>query len=86
VEETVEGWMAVEEAIVGGIVYRLLPHILKEHLKALAPSCIEMDIGAKSQFEKYRHLQKGITIVEEIGYREAIRLYSKDPAAFRKLL
>ena len=96
VEETVDDWMAVEEAIVGGIVYRLLPHILDEHLKDLAPSFIEMDIGAKSQFEKYRHLQKGITIVEtgnwlvtiveEIGYREAIRLYSKDPAAFRQLL
>jgi hypothetical protein len=86
VEETVEEWMAVEEAIVGGIVYRLLPHILDEHIKDLAPSYIEMDIVAKSQFEKYRHLQKGITIVEEIGYREAIRLYSKNPAAFRKLL
>jgi hypothetical protein len=86
VEETVEDWMAVEEAIVGGIVYRLLPHILEEHMKNLPASYIEMDIAAKSQFEKYRHLEKGITIVEEIGYREAIRLYSKDPAAFRGLL
>jgi hypothetical protein len=45
-----------------------------------------MDIAAKSQFEKYRHLEKGITLVQEIGYREAIRMYSKDPAAFRDLL
>jgi hypothetical protein len=82
----VEDWMAVEEAIVGGIVHRLLPHIMEEHIKTLPPSCIEMDIVTKSQFEKYRHLEKGITIVEEIGYREAIRLYAKDPAAFRDLL
>jgi hypothetical protein len=86
VKKIVEDWMAVEEAIVGGIVYRLLPHILEEHIEDLALSCIEMDIIAKSQFEKYRHLEKGITVVEKIGYREAIRMYSKDPAAFRDLL
>jgi hypothetical protein len=59
---------------------------LEEHITDLSLSFIEMDIIAKSQFEKYRHLEKGITIVEEIGYREAIRMYSKDPAAFRDLL
>ena len=85
-EKTVQDWMAVEEAIVGGIVYQLLPHILEEHFKDLSASHIEKDILAKRQFEKYRHLAKGITIVEEIGYREAIRMYSKDPAAFRDLL
>lgn len=86
VEKIVEDWMAVEEAIVGGIVYRLLPHILEEHIKDLPLSDIEMDISVKRQFEKYRHLEKGITLVEEIGYREAIRMYSKDPTAFRDLL
>jgi hypothetical protein len=86
VEEIVEDWMAVEEAIVGGIVNRLLPIILEEYIEGFPPCYIEMDIAAKSQFEKYRHLEKGITVVEEIGHREAIRLYAKDPAAFRDLL
>jgi hypothetical protein len=86
VEKIVEDWMAVEEAIVGGIVYRLLPSILEERIEDLSLSYIEMDIIAKSEFEKYRHLEKGITIIEEIGYREAIRMYSKDPMAFRQLL
>jgi hypothetical protein len=85
-EAIVEDWMAVEEAIVGGIVHRLLPPIMEERIKDLSSSYIEMDIVAKSQFEKYRHLGKGITIVEEVGHREAIRLYAKDPAAFRDLL
>lgn len=86
VEKIVQDWMAVEEAIVGGIVYRLLPHILEEHMKDLSMSCIEKDLITKSEFEKYRHLEKGITVVGEIGYREALRMYSKDPAAFRDLL
>jgi hypothetical protein len=86
VEKIVEDWMAVEEAIVGGIVYRLLPHILEEHFNGLPAFHIEMDILAKRPFEKYRHLAKAITLVEEIGYREAIRMYSEDSAAFRDLL
>lgn len=85
-EKIVEDWMAVEEAIVGGIVYCLLPDILEEHIKDLSMSFIEMDIIAKSRFEKYRHLEKGITVVAEIGYKEAIQMYSKDPLAFRNLL
>ncbi|MGD2185867.1 MAG: hypothetical protein PVI71_07050 [Desulfobacterales bacterium] len=86
VENIVQEWMAVEEAIVGGVVYRLLPHILEEHIRDLPRAFIKMDIIAKSQFEKYRHLEKGITLVEEIGYGEAIRMYSNDPVAFRDLL
>ncbi len=86
IKKIVEEWMAVEEALVGGIIYRLLPHILEEHFGDLSQSFIEMDLAAKSQFDKYRHLQKGITLVEQMGYRAAIRLYSSDPAAFRELL
>ena len=86
VEKIVEDWMTVEEAIVGGIVYRLLPHILEERIRDLPASFIEADISAKSLFEKYRHLEKGIDVVEKIGYQEAIRMYSKDPVAFRDLL
>jgi len=86
VEKIVEDWMAVEEAIVGGVVHSLLPNILEKHLTDLSRSCIEMDIIEKRQFEKYRHLEKGISIVAQIGCAEAIRMYSKDPAAFRDLL
>jgi hypothetical protein len=63
-----------------------LPSILEERIEDLALSHVEMDIIAKSEFEKYRHLGKGIAVVEEIGYREAIRMYSKDPEAFRNFL
>jgi hypothetical protein len=86
VGKIVEDWMAVEEAIVGGIVYKLLPNILEEHMTDLSLSYIKMDIITKRQFDKYRHLEKGITIMKEIGYREAIRMYLKDPMIFRDLL
>lgn len=86
VEQIVADWMAVEEAIVGGIVYLLLPDILEERIKDLPSSHIEMDLFSKHHFEKYRHLEKGIAIVADIGLQEAIRMYSENPAAFRDLL
>lgn len=86
VEKIVEDWMAVEEAIVGGLVHRLLPNILEKRIADLSLSYIDKDIIAKRRFEKYRHLEKGISIVEEIGNAEAIRMYLKDPEAFKDLL
>jgi hypothetical protein len=52
----------------------------------LPESWIAQDRDAKIQFERYRYLERGIAVVEKIGYQEAIRLYSADPAAFRDLI
>ncbi len=86
VEKIVQDWIAVEEAVVGGIVYRLLPLILEDYRVDLPGSWIEKDLDVKIQYKKYRHLVKGITLVEQMGYKKAIRLYSRDPDAFRQLL
>ncbi|MBW2469972.1 MAG: hypothetical protein JRE62_11770 [Deltaproteobacteria bacterium] len=85
-QKIVEDWIAVEEALIGGIVFSLLPPILEDYLRELPASWIEEDREVKNQHKKYRHLDKGISLVEEIGYQEAIRLYSADPPAFRDLL
>jgi len=86
VQRIVEDWIAVEEAVVGGIVYLLLPLILEDYQVELPVSWIEKDREIKIQYKKYRHLEKGISLVEKMGYKQAIRLYSKDPAAFKQLL
>lgn len=86
VKKTVEDWIAVEEAIVGGIVYLLLPPILEDYLSELPESWIDKDRDLKIQYGRYRYLKRGITVVEKLGYQEAIRLYSADPATFRDLL
>jgi hypothetical protein len=85
-QKIVEDWIAVEEAVIGGIVFLLLPPILEDHLVELPESWIAQDRDAKIQFERYRYLERGIAVVEKIGYQEAIRLYSADPAAFRDLI
>jgi hypothetical protein len=85
-QKIVEDWIAVEEAVVGGIVFLLLPPILDGYLVELPESWITKDRDVKIQYERYRYLERGITVVENIGYKEAIRLYSADPAAFKDLL
>jgi hypothetical protein len=52
----------------------------------LPESWIAKDRDVKNQYERYRYLERGISVVEKIGYQEAIRLYSADPAAFRDLI
>jgi len=86
VEAIVEDWISVEEAIVGGVVYALLPSIVEKHIHNLPESLVKEDIETKSEFKKYRHLRKGIIIVEQLGYKKSIKMYQDNPIAFRNLL
>lgn len=86
VEAIVEDWISVEEAIVGGLVYAVFPSIVQKYLPDLPASWVESDIETKSAFKKYRHLIKGIKVVEQLGYKKSIQLYQDDPMAFRRLL
>jgi hypothetical protein len=86
VETIVEDWICVEEAIVGGLVYVLLPSVVEKYIPDLPDSMIESDIKAKSKFKKYRHLKKGIKIVEQLGFKKSIKMYQNDPMAFHNLL
>lgn len=85
-EGIVEDWVAIEEAVVGGLVYTLLPSIVEKHVHNLPESLVESDIKTKSDFKKYRYLRKGIDIVQQLGYKQSIKMYQNDPKAFRDLL
>ena len=78
--------MAVEEAIVGGLVARLMPEIFTHLLsgpmeKEMAQSLAERDIH-----EQYRYLQEGIRVVTDLGVRPAIDLYVSEPTRFQQLI
>lgn len=84
--EIVEDWISVEEALVGGLVYHLLPPILEKQIDLEAQALVSKDLETKSNFSKYRFLNEGIRLVNQLGYELAIKLYQEDPIAFRKLL
>jgi hypothetical protein len=85
-EGIVADWMAIEEALVGGVVHALLPGFLKSYAKNLPDSSIEEDIKSRSEFEQYQHLQRAIEVVGELGYEEAIRMYADHPGKFKELV
>lgn len=86
VSAAAQDWIAVEEAIVGGLVHALLPGYLRKHVKQLSSSLIKKDLEAKKAFERYRYLRKGISLVEKLGYKRALKTYMADPMAFKKRL
>lgn len=85
-QKAVDGWLAVEEAIVGGLVYKLVPDVVLTRIPSLSTTWIEDDLETKAQFDKYRLLPRGIALVEQNGIEHSIHLFVRDPAAFRALL
>lgn len=86
VESIVEDSIAIEEAIVGGLVHALLPDFVNRYVPDLPYSLIEEDMRSKGELKQYRHLKKGIEIVEGMGYENAIKMYSNDPIEFKNYL
>jgi hypothetical protein len=86
VEKAVEEWLAVEEAVVGGLVYHIVPDVVIKRIPDLPLEWIEADLNTKDGFQKYRHLRKAIELVESYGIRKTIELYTQDPNHFRGLL
>jgi hypothetical protein len=86
IEAVVEEWMAVEEAAVGGLVSALLPGVLDRFLEGDAAVDIARAFAERRQFEKYRFLDRGIALVDELGLSSAIRIYRENPGQFKSLL
>lgn len=86
VEQIIEEWLAVEEAAVGGLVRQLLPEIMDRFLTEWPVKDIEATLSARLEFDKYRYLNQGIRIVENLGLEAAIDLYQKTPQAFKSML
>lgn len=86
IEEVVEEWLAVEEAIVGGLVYSLVPEVVLGRIPDLPPEWIQADLDTKAQFHKYRFLLRAIKMVQGNGLKKSILLYEQDPVAARRSL
>jgi hypothetical protein len=82
----VEDWMTVEEALVGGVTYTLLPDFLKRYAINLSDSLIEEDLDSRSRFKQYMHLKRAIEVIGSVGHEEAIQMYVDHPETFRKSL
>lgn len=82
----VEEWVAVEEAMAGGLVNELLPGYLEQHVNGFQMVWIEDDLSLKQQMNRYRYLEKGIQVVKQLGVSKSLILYQDDPNEFRSLM
>jgi hypothetical protein len=86
VQEVVDEWMAVEEAIVGGLVSELMPQIFTRFLGGPLTDRMNQSLANRDAHIQYRYLQNGIRIVTDLGLQPAIDLYQSEPHKFRQLV
>ena len=81
-----EEWMAVEESVVGGLVDRLLESYCSLHHMAI-PACKPSDsAGPLPSLHQYRYRDRGIQLVGNLGFQEALALYMQSPSTFKDQL
>lgn len=86
IEGVVEEWLAVEEAVVGGLVSALLPDILDRFLEGDATADIVQTLSERRAFDKYRFLDQGIEVINALGLQSAIAIYLEQTPYFKALL
>jgi hypothetical protein len=86
VEQIVEHWISVEEAMVGGLVNIFFPQVVAKYLADFPQSEIDKSVHAKFSMKRYRYLQKGIQVVRNMGFKAAIGVYRRNPEIFRNML
>ncbi len=86
VRQVVDEWMAVEEAIVGGLVARLMPDIFARLLSGPLQKEMTESLAQRQVHAQYRYLEQGVRLVGELGVRPAIELYTSEPARFRQMV
>ena len=84
--QIVEEWVAVEEAMAGGLVNHLLPAFLEQNVVGFQSIWIEDDLMEKSQMSRYRYLKRGIQVVKQLGITQALIIYQDNPNEFRNLV
>ncbi len=82
VEAVVHDWMAVEEAVVGGLAFRLLPEMFGNLIPAQMSGRLAEALDARKEFARYQYLAEGIRIVARLGMSDTIRHYQTDLIRF----
>lgn len=84
--EVAEAWMAVEEAVVGGLVNEVIARYCRDHQLAMPASAWNGLPPAATALPQYRHRDQGLRLVERLGFREVMAMYRQSPSDFRTQL
>ena len=86
VQQVVDEWMVVEEAIVGGVVWQVMPEILTRFLHEGSPDLLADILTEREELPQYRLLRSAIQVVTDLGVNRAIEVYSNNPLDFRSMI
>ena len=86
IQGIVDDWMAVEEAIVGGVVRQVMPKVLSRFRLREVIDLLPQALAEREQHEQYRLLDQGIQVVSDLGVDETLSLYQKKPLIFKEMI
>lgn len=86
VRNIVAQWIAVEEAVAGGLAYYYFPRVADKFFQNYELSEMSRSLNQKERLQKYKYLRKGIRIIDKLGSETVLKIYRSDPKRFRELL
>jgi hypothetical protein len=86
VKDVIDHWMAVEEAVVGGLVWQIMPELLDQLAQGVSKLPLAQTMAERDAHEQYRFLDKGIDLVTRLGVDETIHLYKSSAKEFQSKL
>jgi hypothetical protein len=86
VQKLADHWLAVEEALVGGLSILVLKEYAKTHDLPISTKDIEAATAARQGRPQYIYRKNGEELVQRMGLRDALALYRDNPSNFEKEL
>ena len=86
VQHIIDDWMAVEEAIVGGVVWQVMPDVLTRFVHEDSAGLLSQALAEREEHQQYRLLNHAIDLVADMGIDSALAVYKNSALDFRQLL
>lgn len=86
VTDVIDHWMAVEEAVVGGLVYQIMPDLLHHLIHENSTLSLDQAMAGRDAHVQYRFLGQGIDLVNRLGVDETVALYRDNAKKFKTRL
>lgn len=86
VKDAIDHWMAVEEAVVGGLVSQIMPDLLDHLIHGKLAFSLDQAMAERDAHNQYRFLDQGIDLVNRLGVDETIAFYKDNAKKFKTKL
>jgi len=86
VQRIVDDWIAVEEAIVGGVVWQVLPEVCTRYVPREDADSLSNALVEREEHPQYRLLRSAIQVVADLGANDALAVYRKSPLHFKNMI